>query len=200
MRTSRNWLLAGMSLLLPLAMMACDGGGGGQGGAGGATGGGGAGGTGAQGGSGGSGGSSGVGGAGGTGGAAMSLAADGTIQDDCAPNDGPAIALHVGTASACGMPGDDAPQARFLAYPGSVDMLAAGDKWTATAGSIGQMTVSWYPGGAMGAVEGTKTGELEVISATATMVEVKYSFETMNGEKYAGTAVLDACDSTPLCG
>lgn len=187
MSSSRSWLRASVGIVLPLLMMACEGGDGGQGGAGGAAGG--------QGGAGGA-----AGGQGGTGGGAMALAADGLAQDDCAPDDGPALAMNVGTANACGMPGDDAPQARFLAYPGAVDMLAPGDKWSYVVGDAGELSIGWFPSGASGSLETPKSGQIEVISATATTVEVKYSFETMAGDQYAGTAVLDICDSTPLCG
>ena len=130
----------------------------------------------------------------------MSLAGDGLIQNDCAQNDGTAVSGNIGTASACGEALGSAPQVRFLAYPASVASLVAGDKWTYVEGTIGELSVGWLPEGPAGMVETAKSADLEVISASATEVELKYSFQTMDGTSYAGTATVSVCDSTPMCG
>jgi hypothetical protein len=191
---SKRWSRAGLCLALPLLLAACDGNGGGQGGSGGTAGEGGSGGT------AGAGGAGGQGGSGGAGGTAMSVADDGLIQDDCAPDDGAAISANIGTASACGMPLDNAAQARFLAFPADVATLAAGDKWTYVEGMPGDLSVGWFPDGAAGMIESAKSGSLEVVSASAMEVVLKYSLVTMDGVPYAGTATVSVCDNTPLCG
>lgn len=190
-------VLAGM-------LAACDGGS--SGGQGGTAGEGGAGATGGSGGStggsggatGGSGGSGGMTGGSG-GGMSMSLPGDGLIQNDCAPNDGAAISAIIGTDAACDMPLGNMPQARFLAYPASVSMLAAGDKWTFD-GAASELSIGWLPDGAAGMVENVKSGELTIVTPGATAVEVEYTFETMGGTVYTGAATLDVCDALPMCG
>jgi hypothetical protein len=175
-----RWYLA-----LPLVLAACGGGGGGgQGGAGG---------------EGGTGGGSG-GGQGGGGGAPTALVDDGLIRDDCAPDDGAAISADIGTASACGMPLDNAAAARFYAFPADLSTLAAGDEWSYLEGMPGDLSVSFFPDGGAGMSESVKSGHLQVVSVTATEVELAYSFETTAGVSYAGTAKVSVCDGPALCG
>lgn len=180
MNSIGRWLRAGAALGLPLLIAACDGGGGGG-----------------QGGSGGAGAGGGQGGSGGAGGEGMSLLGCGLIQADCAPDDGAAVSADVGTWSACGAALDGAPLARFLMFPADIDGLAPGAKWT-TAG--GDLSIGWLPDGAAGMVTGASSGEISVVSAGSTIVEVEYTFETNDGVTYSGKATLTVCDSAPLCG
>lgn len=195
-----RWIGFAAAAALSLLIAGCGGTGGGSGGSGGSAGGsGGSGGN--AGGSGGAGGATGGGGGvvGGGGGATLSLTDQGITQNDCAPNDGPAIAVRIGTPSACGDTPNAAPQAWFLAYPAQEATLATGDKWDFTAGSPGSLSVTFYPNGTSGSGAAPNSGQLEVLEVNATQVRFSYGFE-MPDMSYGGTATVMLCENQPLCG
>ena len=184
--------------LVALALAGCGSSGGSEGGSGGSgtggtsTGGGGAGGA--------TGGSGGTMVTGGTGGALPSLANQGITQNDCAPNDGAAIAVRIGTASVCDDTANAAPQVWYLAYPANLSTVAIGDAWDITPGSLGSLSAGYWPDGTVGGQVNVTGGHLQVKSfPSAGEVELDYLFET-GTESFSGTATVLKCDSTPMCG
>lgn len=193
-----RWFHVAAGVALSIALAACGGSGGSssEGGGSGTTS------TGGLGGSGGSvGGTGGVATGGGDGGATVSLADQGIAQNDCAPNDGAAIAVRIGTPSVCDDTPNAAMQVWFLAYPGQTGTLAVGDQWDYTDGSVGNLSASFWPAGTSGAQTTAKSGHLEVKNlVSADQVQFDYSFVTTDGMSYAGTATVLICASQPLCG
>ena len=133
-----------------------------------------------------------------TGGAAQALADQGVAQQDCAPNDGPAVGLHIGTASICNDSANSATQAYFLVYPANLAELTPGLSWDLGGG----LDVQFYANGTTGASESSTAAHLEVVSvdAAANTATFSYSFTTMSGAKYAGTATLLGCSGGGFCG
>jgi hypothetical protein len=143
-----------------------------------------------------------MGGTAGTGGTGMgmSLADQGIAQNDCAPNDGPAMSVRIGQKSQCAEMNDPSPQAWFLAYPAQTQGLMNADTWTQGPGMNMQVSVYWLPDGAGGQGESTKNAILKVVSADDTQIVFEYLFETMAGETYSGNATVVICASMPMCG
>lgn len=139
-----------------------------------------------------------TGGSGGTGGAPMSLAETGVAQDDCAPNDGPAISAYIGNPSVCNDTPNGSQQVRFLAYPAQMAMLKNGDAWDFASGNL---SAAFYPDGTSGAQVAPKSGHLEVVNVVSVdQVEFSYKFTTVDDVDYAGTVTLSVCPSQGLCG
>lgn len=148
------------------------------------------------------GGSGGGGGEGGAGGSAQSLADQGTIKPDCAPNDGPAIAIRIGWPSACDATAESTPFARFYAYPVMMKDLTEGQSWTVSTGIGSQgVNATWFPNGSNGEQVVVESGSIEVISVSDPEVGVRYQFVTPSGESYSGEATVSTCPAAaPMCG
>lgn len=203
MLVHNRWVQLFSGVALSIALAACGDSGGSGGSSGGGTGGTGTGGAGTGGmatGGTGTGGAA-TGGTGGSGGAPIALAEQGIVLNDCAPNDGPAIAARIGTPSVCGDTPNATPQVWFLAYPAQTGTLAIGDQWDFGGGSVGNLSATFWPDGSVGGQTSPTAGHLQVKDiANADQVVFEYSFTTADGAHYAGTATIAICASQPLCG
>lgn len=133
--------------------------------------------------------------------AAMAISREGIVQNDCAPNDGPALSFVVGARLACDGVSMNQPQARFYAYPGGLMNLSAGQSFRMpTVGGSGALSITWSPSGDGASSEAAAAGSVEVISVAPGEARVRYAFTTQAGASYSGEARLVICQRVTRCG